>query len=77
MTMMMKIDLVVHADSDWEVDHIVVGVSEGLQNVFFGDKKRKSVLCSCIKLLCLVLFTFFLHEFTKRATSKNNDNQHQ
>ena len=35
MTMMMKIDLVVHADSDWEVDHIVVGVSEGLQNVFF------------------------------------------
>ena len=52
-------DLVIHADPDWEVDHIVVGVSEGLQNVFFGDKKRKSVLCSCIKLLCLVLFTFF------------------
>ena len=29
--MMMKMrDLVIHTDSDWEVDHIVVRVSEGL-----------------------------------------------
>ena len=29
--MAMMRDLVIHADAHWEVDHIVVGISEGLQ----------------------------------------------
>ena len=31
MMMMMMRYLVIHADPDWEVDHIVVCISEGLQ----------------------------------------------
>ena len=60
MTMMMKIDLVVHADSDWEVDHIVVGVSEGLQNVFFWRQKEEICFVQLYQTPLFSPFYFFL-----------------
>ena len=43
-------DLVIHADANWEVDHIVVGVSEGLQRrcQCYLEKERGNQFCAVL-----------------------------